>query len=562
MIKPFRPGIPAPPRQHCGAVGALLKRAGAALIGLAAVTFMVSVGAAPTPTEVTLALKPVAAADPGSTLPEDWQHGVFMEIFVRGFKDSDGDGIGDLRGLIQKLDYLRDLGIKGLWLMPITRSQDGDHGYAVADYRAIEPSFGNLADFDELLKEAHRRGIGVIVDYVVNHSAAQHPIFLESASSPQSAFRDWFIWRDQAEAGWVNSWDPKWQPWHSTPAPGVYFGGFWREMPDWNLRNPAVVAWHHDNLRFWLNRGVDGFRFDAVGNLFENGGTSWLNQPENYPFMGDIRRLVQSYRNRYIVCEGPSFDYLGFVSPQSCGSAFAFEHNNRIIKAAKGDADAVKAVAEFFKTAPAGLATLLSNHDDFAGRRIADQLGGDAAAYRLAAATYLLMPGTPFVYYGEEIGMAGGIGLKGDAELRSPLSWTADANNAGFSSARPYRVLASNVATANVAAQKADPASLLSFYTAMLGLRNRIPALAQGSYEQAVSSGLAMSFQRRLGDEQIVVAINYGTAPASLSIASLPARAKLATLYPAKIADSAADASGMLAVELAPQSLRVMQVQR
>jgi glycosidase len=530
----------------------------AALIALAAA----SAAAEPPPTAAALALAPVAVADPGSTLPLGWQHGAFMEIFVRGFKDSDGDGMGDLRGLIQKLDYLRDLGVKGLWLMPITRSQDGDHGYAVTDYRAIEPAFGNLADFDELLKEAHRRGIGVIVDYVVNHSAAQHPIFLESASSAQNAFREWYIWRNQAEAGWVNSWDPKWQPWHSSAAPGVYFGGFWREMPDWNLRNPAVVAWHHNNLRFWLNRGVDGFRFDAVGNLFENGGTKWLNQPENYPFMADIRRVVQSYRNRYMVCEGPGFEYLGYAAPASCGSAFAFEHNHRIIAAAKGDADAVKAVAEFFKTATASLATLLSNHDEFAGRRVADQFGGDAKAYRLAAATYLLMPGTPFVYYGEEIGMAGGIGLKGDAELRSPLSWTADANNAGFSSTKPFRVLARNFAVANVAAQKADPTSLLSFYTAMLSLRNRIPALANGSYEQAVASGLAMSFQRRLGEEQIVVAINYGTASASLTIAALPARAKLEALFPTIAAAAAADASGLLAVELEPQSLRVFKVQR
>jgi glycosidase len=158
--------------------------------------------------------------------------------------------------------------------------------------------------------------------------------------------------------------------------------------------------------------------------------------------------------------------------------------------------------------------------------------------------------------------MTGGIGLKGDAELRSPLSWTADPNGAGFTSGKAFRALASNFATANVAAQKADPASLLSFYTAMLGLRNRFPAIANGSYEQALANGLAMSFQRRLGDVHIVVAINYGTAPALLSIAGLPARAKLASLYPDKGADSAADASGLLSVELAPQSLRVMQVQR
>jgi glycosidase len=539
---------------RAGTVAALRRR----LATLAWIALAASAAAATPPVDTS----PVPFADSGSTLPEGWANGAFMEIFVRGFQDSDGDGIGDLRGLISRLDDLRDLGIKGLWLMPVTGSQDGDHGYTVTDYRNIDPAYGTLADFDELLRQAHARGIGVIVDYVINHSGTQHPIFIESASAKAGPFRDWYLWREQPEAGWVNRYDPKWQPWHQTST-GYFFGGFWRDMPDWNLRNPKVVAWHHDNLRFWLNRGVDGVRFDAVGNLFETDGTHWLNQPENFPFMADVHKLVQAYRNRFMVCEGPSFDHLGFAAV--CGSTFAFEHNQRIVAAAGGDVAAVKAVADYFLNAPASMSTLLSNHDEFSGRRMADQFGGDTPAYRLAAATYLLMPGTPFIYYGEEIGMAGGAGLSGDPELRSPLSWTADPVGAGFTTGKPFRALATNVKTANVAAQKADPASLRNFYRALLALRNANPSIARGSYERPQAEGAALVFQRRFGDDRTVVAINYGKQASTLAVGDLPAGAALAALYPPPAAGApalAVAADGKARIDLAPQSLRVWKVSR
>jgi glycosidase len=494
----------------------------------------------------------VAAADPGSTLPAGWQQGAFMEIFVRSFKDSDGDGIGDLRGLISQLDYLRDLGITGLWLMPVTKSQDGDHGYAVADYRDIESDYGTLADLDELLRQAHARGIGVILDYVMNHSAAQHPLFANAASGADNAYRDWYVWQSPKPSGW-NIYGNN--PWYSRGGSN-YFAAFWDQMPDFNLRNAAVAAWHQDNLRFWLNRGVDGFRFDAVGHLFENGANAWENQPENYTLLAGTRTMMNGYANRFLVCEGPS-DPVGYTGV--CGSAFAFNNTGNIIAAAKGDLAAVRRAADFHKTAPAGISTMLSNHDSFAGQRAYDQFGGNLAQYKLAAATYLLQPGTPFIYYGEEIGMAGG-NLSGDPKLRTPMSWAGNTANAGFTTGAPYRSLSANVAGFNVAAQQADPDSLLAHYKQMLALRRANPSIARGSYDNVAVDGSVMSFERRLGSERTLVAINYGSSGATASLAGLPANATLASAHPAGAADAAADASGQASVPLAAQSVRVFSV--
>ena len=362
----------------------------------------------------------VALADPGSALPDGWQNGAFMQVFVRSYQDSNGDGIGDLRGLIQRLDYLKNLGVRGLWLMPVTQSQDKDHGYAVADYRNIEAHYGSLADFDELLKQAHARGIGVIMDYVINHSAAENPLFVQSKSANSNAYRDWYLWSGVRPTGWSIYGN---DPWKGS-AGNFYFAPFWDQMPDFNLTNPKVTAWHMDNLRFWMNRGVDGFRFDAVGNLVENGAGAWENQAQNYQVLRAARQMMDGYAKRFLVCEGPT-DPNGYTA--ACGSAFAFNNTGNIFSAAKGVATGVQRVAAFHATAAAGatsrMSTMLSNHDSFAGQRAHDQLGGNVAQMKLAAATYLLQPGTPFIYYGEEIGMAGGGTLQGDAKLRTPMSW-------------------------------------------------------------------------------------------------------------------------------------------
>jgi alpha-amylase len=499
----------------------------------------------------------VEAKDPGSTLPANWHKGAFMEIFVRGFKDSDGDGIGDLRGITQSLDYLRDLGIKGIWLMPITQSLDGDHGYAVTDYRSIETAYGSMADFDELLKQAHARGIGVIMDYVINHSASTHPLFLNAMSSPASPYRSWYLWENVAPNGWDIYGK---NPWHSTKS-GAYFAAFDTSMPDFNLRNRDAINFHLENMRFWLNRGIDGFRFDAVGHLVENGPKAWDNQKENYVLMNEVRALVASYERRYMVCESPN-DPAGFAAPNACGSGFAFTHHENVMKTAKGDADAMKKISDYFKTAQPNMATMLANHDQFAGDRIWDQVKGNVAQYRLAAATYLLQPGTPFIYYGEEIGMAGAANLDGDPKLRTPMSWNADAKNAGFSTAKPFRALSSNYATQNVANQQNNPDSLLTFYKAMIKLRNTLPSISQGSYEAPFISGNVMGFTRKFGGEQTLVIVNYGATSANVKVGNLPANSAMEAKFPANAAKLNIDSTGNAQVSVAPQSVQVFSVKQ
>ncbi len=498
-----------------------------------------------------LSFEPVAQADPGSTLPSDWRHGAFIEIYVRGFKDADGDGHGDLRGLIDSLDYLAELGVSGIWLMPVTLSQDHDHGYAVVDYRAIEPAYGSLADFDELLAKAHARGIGVIVDYVINHSAAQSPLFVHSSAAPSNEYRDWYVWQPSVPGGWsiygAN-------PWHAGTN-GAYFGAFSRQMPEFNLRNADVVAWHHDNLRSWLNRGVDGFRLDAVGNLIENGPSAWETQPDNDAVLDGVRMLVAGYENRFVVCEAPGAP-LHYAGDARCGGSFAFGHHADLIGAAKGELAAIARVATYPLTAPAGMMPLLSNHDAFVGQRVWDQLGGNVGQYRLAAAMNLLQAGTPFIYYGEEIGMAGAASLSGDHRLRTPMSWSADAR--GFTSGTPFRALSANTASNNVATQRADPDSLWSFYKAVIALRKSRASLLRGRYESPQVQARVLSFRRVLGDETTLLAFNYGVAPSSAALTGLPAGATLDRLWPRGAGDIGVDASGSASVALPAQSFAVL----
>jgi alpha-amylase len=515
-------------------------------------------GAEPPPVNLpTPDISAVAAADPGSPLPEGWQHGAFMQVFVRSYQDSDGDGIGDLRGLTSRLDYLRDLGVKGLWLMPVTASQDADHGYAVADYRDIERAYGTRADLDALIAAAHARGIGVVIDYVMNHSAAAHPLFVNARAAASNAFRDWYVWQPTAPAGWSVFGG---NPWRTTTT-GAYYAPFWDQMPDFNLNHAPAVEFHKNNLRYWLNRGIDGFRFDAVGMLVENGPAAWENQARNYTLLQELRAVVAGYPRRTLVCEGPS-DSRGYAA--ACGSAFAFDLRGTLIGAAgSGNAAQVATLADYFRNAPAGLSPFASNHDSFAGQRLADQFSGDAARLKLVAAAYLLLPGTPFIYYGEEIGMAGAATLTGDPKLRTPMSWTANTTSAGFSTGTPYRALAANVATHNVAAQQADANSLLTHYKAMLALRNGRPSLARGSYDGAFASGAAMGYQRVLAGERTLVVINFGLTAAAggVVVGGLPAGASLVRLHPSDgVVVATVDASGAALVDVPAQSVRVYDV--
>jgi glycosidase len=478
-----------------------------------------------------------------------------MEIFVRAYRDSDGDGIGDIRGLIQKLDYLKALGVTGLWLMPVNPSQDKDHGYAVTDYREIASEYGTLADFDELLKQAHQRGIGIVIDYVINHSAAQHPAFTNSRNARTNSFRDWYVWQDVAPSGWSIYGS---NPWRSTSV-GAYFAGFWDQMPDFNLKSTTVVKWHQDNIRFWLNRGVDGFRFDAVGNLVENGASAWENQPENHTVMAGIQATLAPYANRFMVCEAPALPQR-YAQSDSCGRSFAFGYQSDLVRAAQGSATDVARISSYWSTAPAGMVGFASNHDSFAGQRLHDQLGGNPARLRLAAATYLLQTRSPFIYYGEELGMAGAANLSGDPKLRTPMSWTSDNTRAGFTSGTPFRALSGNVSSANVAMEDTDATSMLNFYRSVIALRQSKPSLQRGSYQGALSSGAMMTFQRTLGAETTLLVFNYGSTAGAITATGLPSRATLHRLWPVGDADLVSDAAGSVNVNQSAQSFAVFAV--
>ena len=548
-----------------------------ALAGLLAVQLPPSLAAGPGPVDLSpVPLHPVAAP-----LPPHWHTGAFMEIFVRAWKDSDGDGVGDLRGLTQTLPHLQALGVRGLWLMPIQANADGDHGYATTDYRAVAPEYGTLADLDELLAQARARGIGVIVDYVVNHSAAQHPLFVEALKGPDNPYRAWFMWREDAPQGWdiwgKNPWyHAETQPWLFTgdlkalppPAAGArhhYFGTFGPHMPDFNFAHPPVLDYHLDSLRFWMNRGLAGYRLDAVPHLFEGQAQNWNDPPQSRALTKRLQDEVKRYPGAYVVCEATSKP-LEYAAPEVCGAAFAFGFVHHHVKAALGDAASVQALADFWHTAPPTLGTFVSNHDSFAGARLWDQLAAlgeeREAAYKAVAASYLLQPGTPFIYYGEHIGQAGLPGVAGDPALRAPMSWTADPTTAGFSSGVPFRPVAPNAATHNAAAQQADPGSIFHFYRSMLALRNGHPSIARGSYLNGRAEGQVLSWQRRLGREHTLVAINHGSSLAGTGVEGLPAGATLVQLYPDTTTRVPVDADGQARLALQPRGVRVFRVQR
>jgi len=396
----------------------------AALFTLTALACAVPAMAQPLPE-----IAPVSPTDTASALPKGWNKSAsFMEIFVRSYKDSDGDGVGDIKGLTSKLDYLKDLGVTGLWLMPMGPSEDRDHGYAQMDYRAINPEFGTLADFDELVREAHKRGIGIILDWVVNHSASTDPLFLDAASSEKSRFRDWYLFSKT---------DPKWKvhgyfPWRKNPkGEGWYYAVFSPEMPDWNLRNPAVTDYLESSMRFWMNRGVDGFRLDAVTMLFEDGPKSTFNNPQNPKFTAELAGVVDGYDNRFMVCEASEG---ADMYAQSCGSTFAFGSQQEIRKSVLAGKLSAGLVAQLKSPLRALEPLTLQTHDSYVGDRLIDQYGVNGLDnYIAAAATALLGSDVSFSYYGEEIGESNN-GKFNDPGLRGPMSWTADQHTAGFTS--------------------------------------------------------------------------------------------------------------------------------
>lgn len=450
-----------------------------------------------------------------------WTRGATCyEVFVRSFHDSDGDGVGDINGLIQKLDYIndgdpasqRDLGAQCIWLMPVAESPSY-HGYDVVDYYKIDQEYGTNDDFRRLMTEAHRRGIAVLVDMVLNHSSSEHPWFVDAARNPKSPYRDWYLF-SAAHPGVKNPWGS--DNWHRSPhGDEHYFGLFWSGMPDLNVENPEVVEETKRIASFWLDSlGVDGFRVDAIKHLVEGDrGARVEHLPGTHVFLRDWAAHLASVKpDVYTV--GEVWDSIGAILPyypDQMTSHFMFQLSDDILESVKAG-NASRLYGGYLRLQdtlpPHRYAPFLRNHDQ---SRTLTVLEGDERKARMASALLLTLPGTPFVYYGEEIGISGD---KPDENLRTPMHWTAD-SGAGFTTGTPWRAPQGDWMTRNVRAQDADPASLLNLHRQLIHLRAAHPALATGRLVPLMTSNPAVAaFVRREGDRAVLVVANLGASPA------------------------------------------------
>jgi alpha-amylase len=450
-----------------------------------------------------------------------WNDAVFYEVFVRSFKDSDGDGKGDFKGLISKLDYLNDgdsntttdLGITAIWLMPIMQSPSY-HGYDVTDYRTIEQDYGNNPDFKNFMTEAHNRGIKVIIDYVMNHTSSQHPWFQASSDSTSNK-RNWYTWQ-KTNPGNKGPWNQQvWYPKNSSN----YYAIFWSEMPDLNYNTQAVKDTMFDIARFWMeDMNVDGFRLDAVKYIFENGNTL-EDVPATISFWQDFRSYYKSVdADAFAVGEAwTSTDKVApYVNNNGLDFCFEFDLATAILNAANNSStSALKTQMDKVIAAYPHLqyGTFLTNHDM---NRTMNQLGNNAAKAKVAADLLLTLPGVPYIYYGEEIGMTGS-GV--DENKRTPLQWS-NTSQGGFTTGTPWRAVNGDYTTKNIAAQQADANSLWNEYRKLIALRTQEAALRKGNYDNVSSSSSSVfSFVRQYGDEVIIVISN--TSSSALTNVSL-----------------------------------------
>lgn len=411
-----------------------------------------------------------------STPEQWWDSAVFYEIFVRSFNDSDGDGVGDFNGITQKLDYLDELGISAVWLMPIFPSPSY-HGYDVTDYYAVNPQYGTMDDFKNLVAEAHKRDIRIIIDLVINHTSDKHPWFKDAKKNRNSPYRDWYIWSD-TDPNYEGPWGER--VWHSSTS-GFYYGIFEAFMPDLNYANPEVTAEMKKIASFWLtNIGVDGFRLDAAKHLIEDGAKQENTEATHLWYQNEFYPAYKKMNPEALTVGELFGDGLSaianYIKNDQFDLAFNFQLANSFIESAnsgKAGYLGTTLVTSDKSIADHQYATFLTNHDQ---ERIMSQLGGDVNKAKLAAFLLLTSPGVPFIYYGEEIGMQG---KKPDENIRLPMQWTSG-ENAGFSTGRPWRAPAGDYVYVNVDAQTATPDSLLEHYRALIQLRNKYSTLQTG----------------------------------------------------------------------------------
>jgi alpha-glucosidase len=480
-----------------------------------------------------------------------WQTGVIYQIYPRSFQDSNGDGIGDLAGIVQRLPYLTELGVDAIWLSPIFRSPMADFGYDISDYTDIDPLFGSLEDFDALLAAAHAQGLRVILDLVPNHTSDQHPWFKQSRASTRSSRRDWYIWRDPAENGgppnnWPSVFDGS--AWEYDCATGqYYYHAFLAAQPDLNWRNADVRSAIHEVMRFWLRRGVDGFRVDVIWHLikdehfrdnppnpnFREGDPPHhcvvplytADRPEVHDIIAEMRRVTDEFTDRVLIGEIylPLERLVAYYGRDLSGVHLPF--NFSLLSTSWRAPAIARLINEYEVALPSGgwPNWVLGNHDQ---GRIASRVGHDQA--KIAAMLLLTLRGTPTIYYGDEIGMnqvamesdqvrdpvgrnnfGQGSGRDG---CRTPMRWDAS-THAGFSGAPPWLPLGNTRDKHNVADQRRDSASIYQMHRRLIDLRRRRKTLLFGGYGTVRADMDLLVFTRELESERILVAVNFGEEP-------------------------------------------------
>ena len=439
-----------------------------------------------------------------------WNDAVFYEIFVRSFRDSDGDGIGDFNGITEKLDYLEALGIKGLWLMPINPSPSY-HGYDVTDYYAVNSDYGTMDDFKRLLEEAHKRDIKVIIDFVMNHTSSKHPWFL-SALTPGSEYHDWYKW-SETDPGTLGPWGAK--AWHRASNGQYYYAIFWDQMPDLNYDNPAVREEIKKVTSFWLKDiGSDGFRLDAVRYMAED--DQLADSKANHAFLEEWGQYYRSINPQaFTVGEAwtDNANVKKYINTnKELASAFNFDLSAAMLKLNEGNTTSLRFILQTtIRDFPEqDNANFITNHDM---PRVMNQLGTDKEQRaKIAAGILLTTPGIPFIYYGEEIGMSG---TKPDELIRTPMQWD-NTQGAGFTDGKPWEAINADFLLVNVAKQTGDSTSLLEHYRDLIQLRNEHSALRIGkTYVTDSKSNKIISYLRASKDETLLVIINIDDAPVS-----------------------------------------------
>jgi alpha-glucosidase len=476
-----------------------------------------------------------------------WQRGVVYQIYPRSFQDSNGDGIGDLNGIRQRLDHLTWLGVDAIWLSPIFPSPMKDFGYDIADFIGIDPIFGTLNDFDALVEDVHRHGLKLILDFVPNHTSDRHPWFQEARRDRRSPKRDWYIWRDRApDGGPPNNWLSEFggSAWELDDATGqYYYHAFLKEQPDLNWRHPDLVHAMHNVLRFWFDRGVDGFRIDVLHHLIEDGKfrdnppnpefepgmrpshallrAHTVDQPEIQAIITGLRKVADEYPDRVLIGEIhlPIERLVTYYGVELSGIHLPFNFN--LIGAPWSAAVLREIIATYEAALPLGAWPnwVVGNHDT---NRIASRVGASGA--RLAMMLLLTLRGTPTMYYGEEIGMEDvpippelvqdpfeknvpGIGVGRDP-ARTPMRWTPD-NYAEFTASQPWLPIGQNLAACNVESQARDPHSMLSLCRRLLKLRREHAALEIGDYVGLACDDECLTYLRRHDGRQLLVMLNF-----------------------------------------------------